>query len=226
MFNSIEIPDSDDDAPETIIPERTKSVISGTESNDTTPKKQNESSDASSSKSPESLSSREAKVQNRHRARKTQHTVRNGVENEIQFESIPLDETESSSSPQSKVPKIDVDDNIKSVIDNMLDSQEVQEIIQQIADERVRCNFLLATYQVKTNLQYLRIYCKHWLLQLPDMSFRLNTDLGILKYQFRERLKKHKMENNTATGTTKATVNQSNVSKTTSTVSNVTTKTK
>ncbi|KAH8297451.1 hypothetical protein KR044_012082, partial [Drosophila immigrans] len=202
MFNSIEIPDSDDEKPETTITPRAKSVISGTESNDPSPKKLNESSDASSSKSPESLSFGEAKTQIRHRARKTQHTVRNGVENEIQFESIPLDEAGGSSCPQAKVPRLE-DDGIKSVIENMLDSEEMQKIIQEIAEERVRCNFLLATYQVNSKLQYLIVYIKHCQSQLPDMSFRINTELDMLKYQFRERLKKYKMGNGAAAGTTK-----------------------
>ncbi|XP_034105017.1 uncharacterized protein LOC117568452 isoform X1 [Drosophila albomicans] len=206
MFNSIEIPDSEDEMPEpTRLTESEKSVISGTESNDPSPKKQNELSDTSScGKSTESLSSSEARAQIRHRARKTQHTVRNGVENEIQFETIPLDDTaDGSSSPQSKVPRLE-DDDIKTVVENMLDSEEMQQIIKQIAEERVRCNFLLASYH------------------LPDMSFRLNTDLAVLKHQFRERLKKYKVENASAAGTSKAIANQSNEVKATANSSSIT----
>ncbi|KAL7736309.1 hypothetical protein ACLKA6_014786 [Drosophila palustris] len=158
-----------------------KSITSGSESNDLTPEKQKETSDAPASQSSEPSSSSsssnplQSKAQVRHRARKTQHTVRNATENEIQFESIPLNDAVKSER------RLSDNDSIKCAINNMLESDEVQEIIQRIANERVRCNFLLATYQI------------------ADINFTLNTHPDTLRHQFRERLKKRKERVATAT---------------------------
>lgn len=148
MFNSIEIPDSDDDMSEPSA-KVSKPITSSSESNDPSPEKPKETSTASTSKPCEPSSSNssnplQAQTQVRHRSRKTQHTVRNAAENEIQFESIPLNAT------VRKEPRLSDNDSIKSTINNMLESVEIQELIQRISNERVRCNFLLATYQVRT----------------------------------------------------------------------------
>ncbi|XP_034477882.1 uncharacterized protein LOC117784293 [Drosophila innubila] len=178
MFNSIEIHDSDDDMPE---PQRklAKLVTSGSESNETSPEKPKETSEASTSKSCEPSTSNssnplQAQTQVRHRSRKTQHTVRNAAENEIQFETIPLKEAIKKEHRLS-------DNDIKHTIKKMLESEEVQDIIQRIANERVRCNFLLATYQ------------------MTDINFPLNSNPEFLRAQFRDRLKKRKEQVATAT---------------------------
>lgn len=152
MYNPIEIPDSDDEMPEPI--SRVKPVTSGSEASEPTPEKKRKISmsakaaDVIVAKSTESLSSdttnsppssssaNQIKPQVRHRARKTQHTVRNAAENEIQFESILLD--------------VDTNEKkIKDTINQFLASEEMQQTVQRIANERVRCNFLLATYKVR-----------------------------------------------------------------------------
>jgi len=149
MFNSIEIPDSDDDMPEPTTG-MAKSITSGSETTDPSPEKQREMPDTPTSKSSEASSSNasgnlhETKAQVRHRSRKTQHTVRNASENDMQFVSMPANEVKKT-------------DGIKTIVNNMLDSEEVQEIIQRIANERVRCNFLLATYQVRASKYSLNI---------------------------------------------------------------------
>ncbi|EDW31693.1 GL11256 [Drosophila persimilis] len=67
--------------------------------------------------------------------------------------------------------------NVVDAIDNMINGHEMQALIKRIARERVRCNFLLATYQ------------------LPDMNFALNTHIDTLRYQFRERLRQRNERN-------------------------------
>ncbi|KAH8398979.1 hypothetical protein KR222_007351, partial [Zaprionus bogoriensis] len=200
MFYAIEIPDSDDDMPEPGTA-KVKCATSSSEASEPTPEKRRKTSpssttaDGAKAKSSESLSSdttaspptssasaHQARTQGRHRSRKTQHTVRNAAETEIQFESILLDvDTKEQQSnpglPAAAAPaelRLPESDTLKETICQILDSDEMQKIIQRIANERVRCNFLLATYH------------------LPDMNFTLNTHLDTLKFQFRERLRQRK----------------------------------
>lgn len=210
MYNPIEIPDSDDEMPESI--SRVKPVASGSEASEPTPEKKRKISmsakaaDVIVGKSTESLSSditnsppnsssaNQIKPQVRHRARKTQHTVRNAAENEIQFESILLD--------------VDTNEKkIKDTINQFLATEEMQQTVQRIANERVRCNFLLATYKVRLPAATLSVtsyvyFIIHLYLQLPDMNFVLNTHTDMLKFQFRERLKQRKERPTTTTNTT------------------------
>nr|AAL28447.1 GM04983p [Drosophila melanogaster] len=69
-------------------------------------------------------------------------------------------------------------DKVSVAIRSLVQSDEMQELIKRIANERVRCNFLLATYQ------------------LPDMNFSLNTSMDTLRNQFRERLKQRRDRGN------------------------------
>ncbi|XP_017002689.2 uncharacterized protein [Drosophila takahashii] len=113
----------------------------------------------------------------RNRARKSQQGARR-ISPDLQFESIALGEggAESQISKKSNLNKdpTDSQDKANTAIRNLLQSDEMQELIKRIANERVRCNFLLATYQ------------------LPDMNFTLNTSMDTLRLQFRERLKQRK----------------------------------
>lgn len=175
MYNPIEIQDSDDEMAEPS--SRVKpTVTSGSEASEPTPEKKRKvsmsaakSTDVLMVKSRESLSSdttssptssssaNQTKPQVRHRARKTQHTVRNAAENEIQFESILLDNdtkekeaySTAAAQEQKELRLPSESDPIKNTVNQFLGSDEVQQIIQRIANERVRCNFLLATYKVR-----------------------------------------------------------------------------
>lgn len=176
MYNPIEIPDSDDELAEPS--SRVKqAVTSGSEASEPTPEKKRKISMSTAAKStdvlivksteslssdttsspPSSSSANQTKPQVRHRARKTQHTVRNAAaENEIQFESIVLDndmkEKETSAAQEQEQKELRLpseSDPIKDTVNQFMASDEVQQIIQRIANERVRCNFLLATYKVR-----------------------------------------------------------------------------
>ncbi|EDV98190.1 uncharacterized protein LOC6568718 [Drosophila grimshawi] len=206
MYNSIEIPDSDDDMPEPATA-LAKSTNKRREADEHTPEKKRKlsaevdekaaavatattsDSDAAVNSSPANVSSSSSNAnanltatQVRHRPRKTQHTVRNAAENEIQFESIPLDddddEDEGGEDESHKINvhlKAPATEPLMYVYEEymkMLDRPDVQEIIERIAIERVRCNFLLATYL------------------LPDMNFKLNTPKEVLKNQFIERVRR------------------------------------
>lgn len=182
MYNLIEIPDSDEEMPEPI--SRGKPVTSGSEASEPTPEKKRKismstkatdnivakstesiSSDTTSSP-PSSSSAMQLKPQIRHRARKTQHTVRNAAENEIQFESILLDvdtkETKTKPIATQEVQeelRLSGTDPIKDTVHQFLETEEMQQIIQRIANERVRCNFLLATYKVRLSAMTLAMTC-------------------------------------------------------------------
>ncbi|XP_041449757.1 uncharacterized protein LOC121404414 [Drosophila obscura] len=105
----------------------------------------------------------------------------------LQFETIALEDEESR---RAKMPKVSdepqLQRNVVDAISNLIAGHEMQALIKRIAKERVRCNFLLATYQ------------------LPDMNFALNTPRNTQRYQFRERLRQRNEKNlpNAATTTT------------------------
>lgn len=176
MYNPIEIPDSDDELADPSSRVKQAVTTSGSEASEPTPEKKRKISMSAAAKptdvlmvkSTESLSSdttssppssssvNQTKPQVRHRARKTQHTVRNAAENEIQFESIVLDndtkekETSAAQGQEQKEVRLPSEsDPIKDTVKQFMASDEVQQIIQRIANERVRCNFLLATYKVR-----------------------------------------------------------------------------
>ncbi|EDW77056.1 uncharacterized protein Dwil_GK22130 [Drosophila willistoni] len=124
----------------------------------------------------------------RHRARKTQHQPR-PTDTDIQFETIasgvdsPTEaHVESTSTPAKQLKMLHEEDSsaqgynnqIQVAITEMLNKNEMQDEIKRIARERVRCNFLLATYQ------------------LPDMNFTLNTSIDTLRNQFLDRLKQRR----------------------------------
>ncbi|XP_039483687.1 uncharacterized protein LOC120446679 [Drosophila santomea] len=114
----------------------------------------------------------------RHRSRKSQHGARR-ISADLQFESVAVDELGAGGSKASKKRKMEKEptvaqDKVSVAIRNLVQSEEMQELIKRIANERVRCNFLLATYQ------------------LPDMNFALNTSMETLRNQFRERLKQRR----------------------------------
>ncbi|XP_016946563.1 uncharacterized protein LOC108022220 [Drosophila biarmipes] len=121
----------------------------------------------------------------RHRARKSLQGARR-ISPDLQFESVAAEGGEgggaSEASEAPEEPKLEGDskDKVKTAIRNLLQTDEMKKIIRQIANERVRCNFLLATYQ------------------LPDMNFALNTSLDTLCIQFRERLKQRRDRENLA----------------------------
>ncbi|XP_032572156.1 uncharacterized protein LOC116800567 [Drosophila sechellia] len=111
----------------------------------------------------------------RHRSRKSQHGARR-ISADLQFESVAADELGAGGSKAPKKRKMEqkaavAEDTVSVAIRSFVQSDEMQELIKRIANERVRCNFLLATYQ------------------LPDMNFSLNTSMDTLRNQFRERLK-------------------------------------
>ncbi|KAH8285070.1 hypothetical protein KR054_004678, partial [Drosophila jambulina] len=113
----------------------------------------------------------------RHRARKSQLQAKRMSPTDLQFETIPGDE--DLESPPAKHSKLEKDaalkkELVKESIAKLLASDEMHKLIKRIARERVRCNFLLATYQ------------------LPDMNFSLNTPLDTLCFQFRERVKQRR----------------------------------
>ncbi|KAH8301617.1 hypothetical protein KR059_006592, partial [Drosophila kikkawai] len=113
----------------------------------------------------------------RHRSRKSQLQAKRMSPTDLQFETIPGEE--GSEAPPAKHPKLEKDaalkkETMKASIAKLLANDEMQELIKRIARERVRCNFLLATYQ------------------LPDMNFALNTPLETLCFQFRERIKQRR----------------------------------
>ncbi|XP_016981261.1 uncharacterized protein LOC108046193 [Drosophila rhopaloa] len=123
----------------------------------------------------------------RHRARKSQHGARR-ISPDLQFESVALEAGERGDSKAPKQPKLETDssnsqDKVSTAIRNLVQSEEMQELIKQIANERVRCNFLLATYQ------------------LPDMNFALNTPMDTLRVQFRERVKQRRDRGNPTSST-------------------------
>ncbi|XP_017039104.1 uncharacterized protein LOC108086638 [Drosophila ficusphila] len=127
----------------------------------------------------------------RHRARKSQHGSRR-ISSDLQFESVSLEGgkgDEAKGSKQSKLEKASADTqlDVNAAIENLMKTKEMQELVKQIANERVRCNFLLATYH------------------LPDMNFALNTPIDTLRGQFRERLKQRRDRNN-ATSSSKGVV--------------------
>ncbi|EDW60564.1 uncharacterized protein [Drosophila virilis] len=209
MYNSIEIPDSDDDMPEPATA-MAKSITRDSQINEHTPEKQRKisvpssaetsstrtsefsPSDASSNCPPIDINSKQV----RHRSRKTQHTVRNAAENEIQFETIPLDDEATESGVHQSVQedkRLKDSKNLRLAIGNMVNTEEVQAIVQRIANERVRCNFLLATYQ------------------LPDINFALNTPIEALKLQFQERLKQRRERTNTTNSPNTATTSNPQV---------------
>ncbi|XP_002006664.2 uncharacterized protein LOC6580866 [Drosophila mojavensis] len=183
MYNSIEIPDSDEDMLELTIDLPIES--SAAEINEHTPKKQRKISVSSAAETntattPGSTSSETTNSsplnsnkdsntthQVRHRSRKAQLTVRNGLENEIQFETIPVDDE----TPAAQEQRVKENERVSTLIANMLNTDEMETVMQRIANERVRCNFLLTSYN------------------LPDMHFSLSTPLEMLKFQFQERLK-------------------------------------
>ncbi|XP_017959690.1 uncharacterized protein LOC108653579 [Drosophila navojoa] len=213
MYNSIEIPDSDEDMSELTI-DLPKSESSAAEINEHTPKKQRKISVSSAAEtniattpgstssettnsSPLNAANSNKDINNplhathhvRHRSRKAQLTVRNGLENEIQFETIPVDDE----NPADQEQRVKENESVYTLIANMLNTDEMETIVQRIANERVRCNFLLATYN------------------LPDMQFSLNTPLEMLKFQFQERLKLRRERLN-ATNATKPIVANKNKS--------------
>ncbi|XP_033150976.1 uncharacterized protein LOC108596953 isoform X2 [Drosophila busckii] len=110
--------------------------------------------------------SNKSSPQGSHR-RKTQHTVRNEAETDMQFETIA--DEESVLMPVAVPSKLD--DNLKTAIGNMLDSDDTKTYLQRLANERVRCNFLLATYQ------------------LPDINFVIGTPIETLQNEYNLRLR-------------------------------------
>ncbi|EDV56342.1 uncharacterized protein LOC6546837 [Drosophila erecta] len=118
----------------------------------------------------------------RQRSRKSQHGARR-ISADLQFESVAVDELGAGGSKASKKRKMEKEatvaqDKVNVAIRNLVRSEEMQELIKRIANERVRCNFLLATYQ------------------LPDMNFALNTSMDTLRNQFQERLKQRRDRGN------------------------------
>jgi len=124
----------------------------------------------------------------RNRARKSQQGARR-ISPDLQFESVAVDGGEGGGASEApKKPKLEKDpedakDRVDKAIKDFVKTDEMQELIKQIANERVRCNFLLATYQ------------------LPDMNFTLNTSLDTLCIQFRERLKQRRDRGNPTSST-------------------------
>lgn len=169
MYNSIEIPDSDEDVSEPTI-DLPKLESSAAEINEHTPKKQRKISVSSATETnaattPGSTSSeitnssplnstnssKDSKDNNQHtthqvrqRSRKAQLTVRNGLENEIQFETIPVDDE----TPSAQEQRVKENESLHTLIANMLNTDEIETVVQRIANERVRCNFLLTSYHV------------------------------------------------------------------------------
>ncbi|KAH8401888.1 hypothetical protein KR009_008531, partial [Drosophila setifemur] len=112
----------------------------------------------------------------RNRARKSQHQTLRMSPTDCQFESIAVEEDGPSAPKQPKLEMdaVQTEESVKKTISDFIHSEEIQELIKSIAKERVRCNFLLATYQ------------------LPDMNFTLNTPMETLRFQLQERLKQRR----------------------------------
>ncbi|KAH8252238.1 hypothetical protein KR038_006970, partial [Drosophila bunnanda] len=111
----------------------------------------------------------------RHRARKSQLQAKRMSPTDLQFVTIPQEED----APPAKQSKLESEaalkkEQVKASIAKFLANDEMQGLIKRIARERVRCNFLLATYH------------------LPDMNFSLNTHIDTLCFQFRERIKQRR----------------------------------
>lgn len=124
------------------------------------------SSDKTGSSSSTAVDSRSV----RHRARKSQHQTLRMSPTDCQFE------TEGAPTPSKQLllekdTAISSKDKTNQFFADFVNSNEMQDLIKIIANERVRCNFLLATYQ------------------LPDMNFALNTSMNTLRFQLKERLK-------------------------------------
>ncbi|XP_003736953.2 uncharacterized protein [Drosophila pseudoobscura] len=203
MFNSIEITDSDEEP--NFVVDAIETKCSGTrrpsgESKESaaieiTPKKAKpaflakgaSTSPSSSDKTGTSTGTgtdvndkSNAKGPGRQRSRKSQHQTLRMSPADIQFETIALEDEETRRANKMASVKTDepqLQRNVVDAIDNMINSHEMQALIKRIARERVRCNFLLATYQ------------------LPDMNFALNTHIDTLRYQFRERLRQRNERN-------------------------------
>ncbi|XP_068146386.1 uncharacterized protein [Drosophila tropicalis] len=185
--------------PVTPKPDEAESNIDGANSTEHTPKKKTDlnhsatgtspnSSDATTT-SPTTANGNENNDNTksvRHRARKTQHQPR-PTDTDIQFETIASGvdsttaaEAESTCTPAKQIKMQHEEgssahrNQIQVAITEMLNKQEMQDEIKRIAKERVRCNFLLATYQ------------------LPDMNFTLNTSIDTLRIQFLDRLKQRR----------------------------------
>ncbi|KAI8038382.1 uncharacterized protein LOC128254693 [Drosophila gunungcola] len=210
-YKAIEIPDSDEDSAsevdETMGSKRCETPLSSAGSkaklsNEHTPKSTKvartephsagsaDSTSPSSSDTKGTSPSTSADVTGktgRNRARKSQQGARR-ISPDLQFESVALGAGEAGGSKAPKKPKLESDssnsqDKVSTAIRNLVQSEEMQELIKQIANERVRCNFLLATYQ------------------LPDMNFALNTPMETLRIQFRERLKQRRDRGNPTSST-------------------------
>ncbi|KAH8253062.1 hypothetical protein KR032_003405, partial [Drosophila birchii] len=113
----------------------------------------------------------------RHRSRKSQLQAKRMSPTDLQFVTIPVEE--GPDAPPTKQSKLEKDaavkkEHVKASIAKLLAADDMQKLIKRIARERVRCNFLLATYQ------------------LPDMNFSLNTHMDTLCFQFRERIKQRR----------------------------------
>ncbi|XP_017087460.2 uncharacterized protein [Drosophila bipectinata] len=127
-------------------------------------------SPASSDKTASSSSTAVDNRSGRHRARKSQHQTLRMSPTDCQFET-------EGAPPPTKQLVLEKDSAASSkgktnqFFANFVNSAEMQDLIKTIANERVRCNFLLATYQ------------------LPDMNFALNTSMNTLRFQLKERLK-------------------------------------
>ncbi|XP_039950563.1 uncharacterized protein LOC120768091 [Bactrocera tryoni] len=122
---------------------------------------------------------------------------------EIQFETISLDDEEdkapsktknktnaiSDSIQQNKAPKLQKiapkilntkpqadknKDDLPDVCAEFLASDETKALLQQIAEDRVRINFLLASYN------------------MPEIQFALHTKPDVLQFQLEERIKHRK----------------------------------
>ncbi|XP_033252424.1 uncharacterized protein LOC117191754 [Drosophila miranda] len=210
MFNSIEITDSDEEA--NFVVDAIEPKCSGTrrpsgESKESavieiTPKKAKpaflakvaSTSPSSSDKTGTSPGTgtdvndkSNAKGPGRQRSRKSQHQTLRMSPADIQFETIALEDEETRRANKMASVKTDepqLQGNVVDAIDNMINGHEMQALIKRIARERVRCNFLLATYQ------------------LPDMNFALSTHIDTLRYQFRERLKQRNERNLLSAATT------------------------
>ncbi|SPP75136.1 uncharacterized protein LOC117580511 [Drosophila guanche] len=199
MYNSIEITDSDDEDNSVVdAPERSESLPPSGASktyavNETTPRKVKPASlenDASPSSSDKTGTSPGTGADNdkcnakgpggRQRSRKSQHQTLRMSPADLQFETIALEDEETRRA--NKAPKLHTDEpplqaNVVDAISKLIADDEMQALIKRIARERVRCNFLLATYQ------------------LPDMNFALNTQTNTLRHQFRERLRQRNERN-------------------------------
>ncbi|KAH8271537.1 hypothetical protein KR018_004689 [Drosophila ironensis] len=94
---------------------------------------------------------------------------------QVKFENQEEEEEESEETEaETETEALSRAEHIRKTIDQFVNAEEMQTLINTVAKERVRCNFLLATYQ------------------LPDMNFSLNTDLETLQFQFEERLKQRR----------------------------------